>query len=182
MIFNFSSSDVTAEGVKYEGGNVGQALSVLEDELTANNTRIYLDYKDGRYGYNTSPLRGADTFNPFSSGLEPVLLWTNPKPNAEIERLTLNIDFSKYEAIMIRVKGYSDLTDPMASMCYMPIPCVESPLASTYSDNAEGTSRKVTVTSSSIYFDWAVYSGRVVNSGCIPLEIYGIEKDFMQAV
>ena len=38
----------------------------LQDELTANGKRIYLDYKDGKYGYNTDPERGADTFNPFN--------------------------------------------------------------------------------------------------------------------
>ena len=38
----------------------------LQDELTANGNRIYLDYKDGKYGYNTDPERGADTFSPFN--------------------------------------------------------------------------------------------------------------------
>ena len=34
-------------------------------EMTANGNRLYMDYKDGKYGYNTSPTRGADTFVPF---------------------------------------------------------------------------------------------------------------------
>ena len=70
MILNLSGDDsgITAEVVKYGESNVGAALSTLENELTANGQRIYLDYKDGKYGYNTSPLRGADTFSPFSSG------------------------------------------------------------------------------------------------------------------
>lgn len=38
----------------------------LQDELTANGKRIYLDYKDGKYGYNTDAERGADTFIPFN--------------------------------------------------------------------------------------------------------------------
>ena len=42
--------------------------TTLENELTANGKRIYLDYKDGKYGYNTSAGRGADTFSPFKSG------------------------------------------------------------------------------------------------------------------
>lgn len=37
------------------------------NELTANGNRLYMDYKNGKYGYNTSPTRGADTFRPFSS-------------------------------------------------------------------------------------------------------------------
>ena len=59
---------LTADGVKYGDSNVGLALSELENELTANGQRIYLDYKDGKYGYNTDALRGADTFSPFKSG------------------------------------------------------------------------------------------------------------------
>jgi hypothetical protein len=65
MIFNVSKS---ADDIKYNNTNVAEALTDLENELTANGKRIYLDYKDGKYGYNTSELRGADTFNPFSSG------------------------------------------------------------------------------------------------------------------
>ena len=42
--------------------------ATLENELTANGKRIYLDYKDGKYGYNTDAQRGADTFSPFKSG------------------------------------------------------------------------------------------------------------------
>ena len=89
-----SKSVVTADTVEYGNSNVAQALgsleakdvsltnsisavdtktnniagsiSTLENELTANGTRIYMDYQNGKYGYNTSPLRGADTFSPFS--------------------------------------------------------------------------------------------------------------------
>lgn len=38
----------------------------LRDELIANGQRIYMDYQGGKYGYNTSANRGADTFHPFS--------------------------------------------------------------------------------------------------------------------
>ena len=36
--------------------------------MSANNNHFYFDYKDGKYGYNTNPNRGADTFVPFKSG------------------------------------------------------------------------------------------------------------------
>jgi len=39
--------------------------------LTANSKHFYFDYKDGKYGYNESSSRGADTFHPFSSGGVP---------------------------------------------------------------------------------------------------------------
>lgn len=40
----------------------------IDNQLTANSKPIYLDYHDGKYGYNTDPERGADTFNPFNNG------------------------------------------------------------------------------------------------------------------
>ena len=42
-------------------------------ELTANGNRLYMDYKDGKYGYNTAANRGADTFHPFNPYSETVL-------------------------------------------------------------------------------------------------------------
>lgn len=181
MIINTGGNGgVTAEAIKYDDTTVAQALNTLEDELTANGTRIYLDYKGGQYGYNTDALRGADTFSPFKSGLEPVLLWTNPKPNVQFVKQTILLDFSKYEAIVIKAKGWIDGSEVMSSMCYMPIPCVSSPLTTTYNNNTNGASRMVTVTASSIYFDWAVYSNGVEERTCIPLQIYGIKTDFMK--
>ncbi len=36
-----------------------------DNQLTANNNSIYMDYQNGKYGINTSANRGADTFVPF---------------------------------------------------------------------------------------------------------------------
>lgn len=44
-----------------------QKVSDVANQLVANNNRIYFDYHDGKYGYNTDPSRGADTFVPFRS-------------------------------------------------------------------------------------------------------------------
>jgi hypothetical protein len=38
----------------------------LNNQLSANNNEFYFDYQNGKYGYNTDPNRGADTFNPFN--------------------------------------------------------------------------------------------------------------------
>ena len=35
--------------------------------MIANSNHFYFDYKNGKYGYNTNPNRGADTFVPFSN-------------------------------------------------------------------------------------------------------------------
>lgn len=50
-----------------------------EDELYNNlmfpdGTRFYPDSQNGKYGFNTDPQRGADTFRPFS--VEPTLYGT----------------------------------------------------------------------------------------------------------
>ena len=44
------------------------AVQELNSSLTANDNQFYFDYQDGKYGYNTDPNRGADTFSPFSNG------------------------------------------------------------------------------------------------------------------
>ena len=202
MLFNVGSN-VTADKVKYGNSNVGKALddlktkdtsiyssinsvanrvNGLEDELTANGIRIYLDYKDGKYGYNTSASRGADTFSPFSSGgtIEPVLLWTNSKPDDMFFLQTLPIDFSKYEVIMVKVKGGTG-DESHTIPCYVPVPCVDIPLATVYYDSV--VIRKVTVTNNSILIDEGYFiSGTVGLHTCIPVAIYGIEKDFMSGV
>lgn len=36
--------------------------------MIANSKHFYFDYKNGKYGYNTNPNRGADTFVPFKNG------------------------------------------------------------------------------------------------------------------
>lgn len=48
----------------------------MNNQLTANGNKFYFDYQDGKYGYNTDPQRGADTFLPFSdmSGVYNALL------------------------------------------------------------------------------------------------------------
>ena len=58
----------SVSGLTTKSNTMNSAISTLENELTANGKRIYLDYKDGKYGYNTSATRGADTFSPFKSG------------------------------------------------------------------------------------------------------------------
>ena len=41
--------------------------SLVNNSLVANSKHFYFDYNNGKYGYNTNPNRGADTFVPFSS-------------------------------------------------------------------------------------------------------------------
>lgn len=39
----------------------------VNSSLTANGSQLCMDYHDGKYGVNTDPERGADTFIPFRS-------------------------------------------------------------------------------------------------------------------
>lgn len=48
------------------------ALKEVNNSLVANSKHFYFDYKDGKYGYNTNPNRGADTFVPFKSSYETI--------------------------------------------------------------------------------------------------------------
>lgn len=43
------------------------AVNELNSSLTANGSQLCMDYHDGKYGVNTDPQRGADTFIPFHS-------------------------------------------------------------------------------------------------------------------
>lgn len=56
--------------------SVSTRVGTLENEFTANGKRIYLDYKNGKYGINTAAGRGADTFIPFNN-LDDVKVYSN---------------------------------------------------------------------------------------------------------
>lgn len=69
---NASQSVGASSQAAYNAYNTANTNSVnryndVVGELTANNRRIYMDYKNGKYGYNTSPNRGSDTFHPFDN-------------------------------------------------------------------------------------------------------------------
>lgn len=62
---------------------------IINSSLTANGSQLCMDYHDGKYGVNTDPQRGADTFIPFHSNhkikTQTLTLYpsrtTNPSPN-----------------------------------------------------------------------------------------------------
>ena len=61
-----SSGGAAANSVGASSAALNSAYSKINNQLKANNNEIYMDYKNGKYGYNTSSNRGADTFHPFS--------------------------------------------------------------------------------------------------------------------
>ena len=62
----------SAENMNDLETRIGNEFGKINNSLTANNSQFYFDYQDGKYGYNTDPNRGADTFHPFSSGIKLV--------------------------------------------------------------------------------------------------------------
>ena len=62
--------NVTSKGFLTDALAVKQLntnVNELNNSLIANSNHFYFDYKNGKYGYNTNPNRGADTFHPFNS-------------------------------------------------------------------------------------------------------------------
>ena len=71
----------------------------------ANSNQFYFDYQDGKYGFNTNPNRGADTFVPFNKA---EIIWTNPTPSNQIfDTISISgVDFTKYTQIVILAWGH----------------------------------------------------------------------------
>ena len=58
--FSATNMNDLEQRIKTEFDNVNSSL-------TANGNQLCMDYHDGKYGVNTDPQRGADTFIPFHS-------------------------------------------------------------------------------------------------------------------
>lgn len=104
----------TAAAIKANtaSGKVAGALGVkgiyneFKNELTANNKQFYFDYKNGKYGFNTDPNRGADTFVPFSnfSSMSIDMLWGIANATASNATVTLNYgNINAYKALILGV-------------------------------------------------------------------------------
>lgn len=61
------NSVIGTSSIANVGTNVKTAINNLDGRLTVNSNKFYFDYKDGKWGFNTSSNRGADTFHPFNS-------------------------------------------------------------------------------------------------------------------
>lgn len=78
MIFNVgtgggvkNAKDISYDNVTsgLDSTDIQGAIDEVNNSLVASDgRRLYFDSQDGKYGYNTDPSRGADTFVPFSKG------------------------------------------------------------------------------------------------------------------
>lgn len=59
---------------------INSNINSLNSELTASGTKFYFDYKDGKWGWNSSSARGAGTFHPFKTAvvLDAIAFGTAP--------------------------------------------------------------------------------------------------------
>ena len=70
-----------------------KCVNQLNSSLTANSTQFYFDFQNGKYGFNTDPNRGADTFNPFSS-VDKIELFNVEFVNTDIATINHNASLS----------------------------------------------------------------------------------------
>lgn len=53
--------------ISHVGSNVKDSIANIGNRLVVDNNKFVFDYQDGKWGFNTSEERGADTFHPFNS-------------------------------------------------------------------------------------------------------------------
>ncbi|MGN0289826.1 MAG: hypothetical protein ACI4DQ_09460 [Lachnospiraceae bacterium] len=102
----------TASGKGAGALGVKGIYNEFKNELTANNKQFYFDYKNGKYGFNTDPNRGADTFVPFSnfSSMSIDMLWGIANATASNATVTLNYgNINAYKALILGIGELSTL-------------------------------------------------------------------------
>lgn len=122
-IIDSLSSVMTNTQQKYIAGAL--ALKEVNNSLKANNKQFYFDYKDGKYGFNTDPNRGADTFSPFSSGINLSNQDTGSYTTTNIEQtITTNLNKINFlvmwwangastEAVWLNGEQYGDINNTL---------------------------------------------------------------------
>ena len=62
-----STYNSAISGINSNISGINTQLSNVQGQLQVNSNTFYFDYQDGKWGFNTSSNRGADTFHPFNS-------------------------------------------------------------------------------------------------------------------
>ena len=82
---------------------------MVNNSLVANSKHFYFDYKNGKYGFNTNPNRGADTFVPFKSGFSGSYnanMYIAPWDESSAQVFT--IDVSNFKTLTINITSISN--------------------------------------------------------------------------
>lgn len=98
----------SAENMNDFENRVANGFSELNENLTfPDGTGFYPDEQDGQKGYNTSPNRGADTFFPFSKGVE----FTHFIAASQDKSLYGSISFDKdYPVVIVTGRGNKSIS------------------------------------------------------------------------
>lgn len=85
-------------------------ITQISNDLTApaeQNTAFIFDYKNGSFGYNTDPSRGADTFHPFSGFEGAGIFRYMNTPSVNWQRIGINRDLEAVASVGTTA-GHSD--------------------------------------------------------------------------
>lgn len=104
------TSDITGEAEDIAASI--KCVNQLNNSLTANGNRLYADYQNGKYGFNTDPDRGADTFVPFNSGAS---VFEVNSATSWITNHEMNIGVG-FESVYLQV----DSVEPASGVTYFP--------------------------------------------------------------
>lgn len=118
----FKEAIGTADYSGIGNGTVSGGLVQFDNQLTANNNKIYMDYKDGKYGINTSSNRGADTFIPFKQKAVKIGSY-NGVTSVNVSNVLANYqNYSREDFILVVTGIYGsnkrDYPKPMTAHCY----------------------------------------------------------------
>lgn len=150
-------------------GTYWTTTSVARNLITTNG--------EGKFGY----LGADDSFVPFKSSEEPVLLWENPNKSVAFAGQTISMDLSKYSHLLVTAavsKAYNSGKDYVVTS-YIPIDGTYYTLHTSVSLTANAhNARNITAYSDRIVFGDAYATGTKNNDSCIPIAVYGVSTEF----
>lgn len=167
-----SNLEVTAPTIDKLGDKVAAVESDI-DELNQNLNNFSFRKEDGKKQVSTD---GGQTWENFSSGEEPTLLWTNSSPTSAFPAQTISLDLTDYDGILIEYRRYTS-NPTITSRCY--INKGETLYGAGLSTYPAAMVRKTTVNNNNVVFDSGIESAITNNNGAIPTRIWGVKGVFI---
>ena len=155
------------------------AIEQNTQSLTINNVNFNLDYQNGKYGWNESSERGADTFHPFTNLAN--LLWTNENPTNGFKPQTISLDLTNYEYVLIECNTSTKYFKPGYTLIKItetePTDWIR--LASGWNDRTSYLSftRFAWASPIGVNFSTGFMTAGANTTAIIPVRIYGINVD-----
>lgn len=153
-------------------GTYWTTTSVSKNLITKNG--------EGKFGY----LGADDSFIPFKSGEEPVLLWENPNPTSAFDAQKIDLDLSEYDNVIISVATINGSAGQMTINNVL-LPKNLSTIvgiSGSYSGNNIGTRQVRIIDDTGITFGYGSYRGKAPSADDrgwgIPQKIWGVPTKF----